>query len=305
MPWLPQSKDTQDPSDHAPWIIDGVLSFEVHRALAELTRAVHRVTTAAVERAPFDEIDLRIEAALSSVSRLEAMIGSEFHGLRRHLGWLRRRHREGAPELADGDIVDLREHDLPAAITAVEKWSEALLDPVLVVSIEGSWRAQQYDAAVRESFVLLEQRMREVAAVAPSEGVVGRRLVARLLPGGGPSDRWSADGFMGHLTEGEQGRGRRTSRQPLLAAAQQGPIRTTGRGLLTVGAKTAGADPDLTRRVTSHPHAGQLPKLCDQLFSRWTSLPAWYAEPPRHFSRHLVQKELVPVRPEAGVWQFN
>lgn len=181
-----------------------MLSVEVYRELAELMSAVNRVTTAATERVAFDEIDLRVDEALSCASRLEAMIGAEFHGLRRHLGWLRRRHREGRPELADGDVVDLREHDLPVAINTVESWSRATLDPALVASVERSWRAQQYDAAVRESFVLLEQRMREVAAVAPGEGVVGRRLVTRLLPGDGPSDRWSTNGFMGHLTDGEQ-----------------------------------------------------------------------------------------------------
>jgi hypothetical protein len=182
-----------------------VLSFEVHRQLAELTGAIDQVTTAATERAPADEIDLRVDAALSSASRLEAMIGTEFTRLHRHLAWLRRRHREGRPELSDGDVADLRGHDLPEVIEAVERWSHALLDPGLVASIEGSWRGQQYDAAVRESFVFLEQRMREIAPVAPSEGVIGRRLVTRLLPGNGPSDRWGEDGLMGHLTDTEQG----------------------------------------------------------------------------------------------------
>lgn len=181
-----------------------MLSFEVHRELAELTSAVHRVTNAAVERVPSDEIELRVDAALSSAGRLEAMIGSEFYGLRRHLGWLRKRHSEGRPDLADGDVTDLRERDLAEAIDAVEKWTHALLDPALVASVEGSWRAQQYDAAVREAFVFLEQRIREVAAVSPAEGVVGRRLIARLLPGTGPSGRWSPDGFMGQLSNGEQ-----------------------------------------------------------------------------------------------------
>jgi Protein of unknown function (Hypoth_ymh) len=205
VPTTPRTEETRNRDLVTTHIIGAMLSFEVHRELAELTSAVHRVTNAAIERAPSDEIELRVDAALSSAGRLEAMIGGQFYGLRRHLGWLRKRHREGRPNLADSDVADLREHDLAEAIDAVEKWSHALLDPALVACVEGSWRAQQYDAAVREAFVFLEQRMRGVAAVSPAEGVVGRRLVTRLLPGSGPSDRWSPDGFMGHLSDGEQG----------------------------------------------------------------------------------------------------
>jgi Protein of unknown function (Hypoth_ymh) len=75
--------------------------------------------------------------------------------------------------------------------------------PGLVEAIEGSWRAQQYDAAVREAFVYLEARMRELGVVDPGSGLTGRQLVARLLPGNGPSERGDV-GLLGHLTDREQ-----------------------------------------------------------------------------------------------------
>lgn len=132
-------------------------------------------------------------------------MGAEFHGLRRHLSWLERRHREGNPAAADGDIIDLREHDLPEVVDVVVNWSAGIMDAELVATISDSWRAQRYDAAVREAFVLTESRIRALAGVAPNEGVTGRRLVARLLPGNGPSERWTNEGLLGRLTDAEQG----------------------------------------------------------------------------------------------------
>lgn len=182
----------------------GVLSFEVHGELTELIAAVNRVATAAEKRAPVTEIELRVNHARETAERLEAMIDAKFGSLRRHLAWLLRRHREGRPELADGDVMDLREHDLPDVTATVGRWAENLLDGGLVETIEGSWRAQRYDAAVREAFVYLEARMRALGLVDPGLGLTGRQLVARLLPGNGPSDRWGDEGLLGHLTDREQ-----------------------------------------------------------------------------------------------------
>jgi hypothetical protein len=182
-----------------------VLSFEIHGALADLAAAVYRVTDAAADRAPVDEIDLRVDAAVAAAGRLDAVIGPDPTNLRRHLHWLRRRHREGHPELSDGDVRDLREHDLPERIQTVVSWSGGLLDAGLVDAVLRSWQAQEYDSAVRSAFVHLEQRMREVGSVDPAAGLTARRLVSRLLPGNDTSDRWSEEGFMGSLPDGEQG----------------------------------------------------------------------------------------------------
>jgi hypothetical protein len=181
-----------------------VLSFEVHRELAELIGAVNRVSTAATERAPAAEIELRVNETRASADRLEAMTGAKLSQLRRHLGWLHKWHRDGKPHRADGDVADLRKHDLPHAIAMVTKWSAGLLDSGLVDAIEGSWRAQRYDAAVREAFVYVEARMRHLGAAYPGAGLTGRRLVNRLLPGSAPADQWSETGLLGHLTEGER-----------------------------------------------------------------------------------------------------
>jgi hypothetical protein len=74
-----------------------VLSFEIHGALADLAAAVYRVTDAAAARAPVDEIDLRVDAAVAAAGRLDAVIGPDPTNLRRHLHWLRQRHRRVAP----------------------------------------------------------------------------------------------------------------------------------------------------------------------------------------------------------------
>jgi hypothetical protein len=83
----------------------GVLSFEIHRELTELISAVNCVVIAAEQRAPIAEIELGVTLAREKAAHLEAMVDAEFGSLRRHLAWLLRRHREGRPELADGDIV--------------------------------------------------------------------------------------------------------------------------------------------------------------------------------------------------------
>jgi uncharacterized protein (TIGR02391 family) len=79
------------------------------------------------------------------------------------------------------------------------------LRPELVSAIQGSWRAEQYDAAVRDAFVHLEGRMRELADIKPHEGLTGRRLVNRLLPTNGDTAPLGDEGLLGHLTDTEQG----------------------------------------------------------------------------------------------------
>jgi len=182
-----------------------VLSFKVYRDLTALIASVEGVTAAAEERVAASEIELRVAATLAIADRLEAIVETRFVGLRRHLGWLLYRHREGRPDLADGDITDLRKHDLPDVMEAIETWSARLLDPGLEAVVGELWNNQQYDAAVRAGFVYVEERMRSLAGVEPNEGVVGRKLVHRLLPiNGEMPGEWTDRGLLGHLTDNEK-----------------------------------------------------------------------------------------------------
>jgi hypothetical protein len=181
-----------------------VLDVDMHQALAELIAAVNRATDAAERRAPAAEVELRVDAAEAVAARIEAMIGSSSGNLRRHLYWLRRRFGEGKPELADGDLRDLREHDVPAVVDAVAAWGRSLIDAKLYQAVIRSWEAQQYDSAVRSAFVCLEERMRSLGDVSARRSVAGAGLVRQLLPEGDDRDRWDSRGFMGGLTDGEQ-----------------------------------------------------------------------------------------------------
>ncbi|HEU4976302.1 MAG TPA: TIGR02391 family protein [Baekduia sp.] len=182
-----------------------MLSFEVHRQLADLIASVNRLTTAAADRAPAEEIALLADVAEANATDLASATGAELGNLMRHIWWIRKNHRAGRPEASDGDIADLRERDLIVAIDAVTAWSATFLSSALVEAVEGSWRAEQYDAAVRDAFVHLERRMRDLAAVEPREGLTGRRLVNRLLPTNGGAGHLGDQGLLGHLTDGEQG----------------------------------------------------------------------------------------------------
>jgi len=177
-----------------------VLSLEVHRELAALVGAINRVIAAATERVPIEELELRIAAARTSERKLEAMTGSTFGLMGRHLGFLERNHRRGHPESSDGDIADLRDRDLPAAVEAVTKWTERLLDPGLVAAIARTWEAQDYDGVVRDAFNELEARMKPLATTNAGEQLFGRRLVNRLFdPAQLPAMMLGEQGFMGQL----------------------------------------------------------------------------------------------------------
>lgn len=181
-----------------------MLSLEVHGELVALVGAVNRVIAAATERAPIEEIELRLAAARASQKKLEEMTGSTFGGMDRHLWWLEKNHREGHPTSSDGDIVDLRDRDLPAAVEAVSAWAARLLDAGLVAAITRTWEAQDYDGTVRDAFNELEARMKALATVRPGEALFGRRLVKRLFdPAQLPAMILGERGFMGELTTKE------------------------------------------------------------------------------------------------------
>lgn len=180
-----------------------MLSLEVHGELVALIGAVNRLIAAAGQRAPFAEIELRVMAARTSAERLERMTDTTFPKLERHLDWLEKRHREGSPELADGDIDDLRDQDLPHVVETVTAWTTRLLDRGLVDAITASWTAHDYDGAVRDAFIELETRMKTLATTGPGETLFGRRLVNRLFDPPQLPAAISEHGFMGHLTDGE------------------------------------------------------------------------------------------------------
>lgn len=179
-----------------------MLSVEVHKELATLVAAVNRLTVAATDRAPFAEIELRVTAVRDSEARLKRATGATaFGNLGRHVAWLEKRHREGSPALADGDVRDLLHHDLPEAVAVVEKWAAQILDEQLVAAITQTWEAQDYDGAIRDAFNELERRMNALTG----ETDFGRRLVDSLLdPNRNPPPVISDEGFMGPLGAGER-----------------------------------------------------------------------------------------------------
>jgi hypothetical protein len=66
------------------------------------------------------------------------------------VAWIEKRHREGSPTLADGDVMDLLRHDLPQAVAVVENWAAQVLDQQLAAAITQAWEAQDYDGAIRD-----------------------------------------------------------------------------------------------------------------------------------------------------------
>lgn len=155
-----------------------MLSFEVHRQVGDLIRAIYGVTSAARERAAYAEIELRVERARTAQTKLEELTGKSFGPMTRHLAWLNKRHREGSPTLAEGDIDDLLLRDLPEAIETVIAWAEQGLDAELRGAMERSWVAHDYDGAVRAAFIELEQRMRRARANTRSRG---KRLATEVF----------------------------------------------------------------------------------------------------------------------------
>jgi uncharacterized protein (TIGR02391 family) len=180
-----------------------MLSSEAHRELVELTVAVADVVRVAEARSDPDTVERATTRASEAGDRLAAITNVSLGNLPRHLGFIRRNFRDGRPGSSDGDLVDLQQHDLPGIAQAVEAWSTRLLDPALWADVSRSWGLHQYDAAVRDAFVFLEQQMRELAGVLPSDGLNGRGLVNRLLPDAGVGG-WGTSGFLGPMTDGEQ-----------------------------------------------------------------------------------------------------
>jgi len=186
-----------------------VLSISIYRQLSSLVSQVHVLLARVEADAPVDEVALRVAAISQVLDDLQENVSvgptGAFNSLARHLYWLQRYRREQKPERYAPDIVDIRERDLPGVIAAVESWGRQLLDAGLVGAITASWEAQHFGSAVRDAFIYLEDVLRELGNVDPATGLSGDRLVTRVLsPSSGSAITLPADGFMGHLTRGEQ-----------------------------------------------------------------------------------------------------
>ena len=185
-----------------------MLSLSIHRQLATVVTDVNALLDSVNEGAAGSEIALRTDAAIKNLDELGSMIGNErsgpFASARRHLGWLGKRHSEDKPQLAESDVRDLRDRDLPGVIEAVGEWGSRPFDPGLVAATGASWDAQNYDSAVLDAFIYLEEVLRELGNIDRSKGMSGDRLVSIVLGSNSP-DRviLRPDGFLGNLTTGE------------------------------------------------------------------------------------------------------
>lgn len=100
---------------------------------------------------------------------------------RRHLNWLKKRLREGSPELCRSDIRDICEQDLPQMEEAFREWCAAphFYDPELAAATSGLILQGELDSAVRKAFVLLTERMRSEYSV--SMDCDGEKLVNKIF----------------------------------------------------------------------------------------------------------------------------
>jgi uncharacterized protein (TIGR02391 family) len=201
----PRTANPASCAGYAPTHTSAMLAIEVQRRLTEVISASMRVAAAAEARAPSSEVELLVSAARRSIAELRSLTGVSDGHLGRHLAFIQRNHREGRPQASDGDVADIRERDLIDLIEAVSRWIEKINSTEVTEAAGQAWARQDYDGAVRAAFVRLETRMRELAGVPATDGsFVGRRLVNRLLPENGITDRWTPEGLLGQLKEQEQ-----------------------------------------------------------------------------------------------------
>jgi Protein of unknown function (Hypoth_ymh) len=191
-----------------------VLSVSVYRQLSELISQVHQVLDGVDAGISSSEVDLRAAAARQTSDQLKRMIsykagqpfdrGGAFGDLARHLAWLCRYYSEEKPDKYATDVSDIRHRDLPGIVWLVERWATGFLDPQLETAVAESWEAQRYASVVQDAFIYLEQLLRNLGSVTPSQGLSGAKLVTKVLGPGSPTrvDLLSHS-FMGQMTNGE------------------------------------------------------------------------------------------------------
>lgn len=183
-----------------------VLNITVYSAHAQLISELHELLNRVQDRAPIDEVELRIAGTRQSLKNVEELIGlgsaRAFHSFRDHLRWLLYWYQKGEPNRYASDVTDLQTRDLSGVIHTVGEWAISLLDPRLVAAVSASWRAQHYGNAARDAFVCLEGALRMAGNV--DEGLPAAKLVARVLGDNSHFLQNLPENFMGDLEPGEK-----------------------------------------------------------------------------------------------------
>jgi len=186
-----------------------VLSTAVYQDLGRLTRLLFLIFARIDGGAQPPEIDLLVDTARETLSRLAGTIGATdadpVSKLHRHLHWLGYWFARDEPDSYQPDVEDITQRDLPGVIDLVNKWERDLLSPGLVDAVMGSWEVKNYLHVVRDAFVYLEDALRRAGGISPAEGMTAEALVNRLLaPGATEQIDLSQVTPQGPRTKGEQ-----------------------------------------------------------------------------------------------------
>ncbi|MEA2825714.1 MAG: hypothetical protein QOG43_153 [Actinomycetota bacterium] len=184
-----------------------MLTGTVYRQLAEVNRLSHAALAQAEAREPAEQVARTVQDAHAAISVLAQMLGGDTltkSSLGQHLHWLGYWYARGKHDQYASDVVDIRERDLPALAEFVAQWERSLLDPRLAAAIDRAWTDRNFLAVVRDAFVYLEHRLRDLGKVDPAKGLTGDALVTLLL---GPNARQKltlpAGTLLGPVTGGE------------------------------------------------------------------------------------------------------
>jgi len=184
-----------------------VLTGTVYRQVAEVNRLAYAVLAQAEAREPADQVARAVQDAHEAITDLAQLFGVDRlpkSSLAQHLYWLGYRYARGEHSQYASDVEDIRERDLPALAEFVAQWERSLLDPGLAAAIDRAWADRNFLAAVRDAFVYLEHRLRNLGGVDPTKGLTGDALVTRLLGPNAPQKLALPPGnLLGPVTGGE------------------------------------------------------------------------------------------------------
>jgi uncharacterized protein (TIGR02391 family) len=182
-----------------------MLNTAPHEELSSLIADVYTVLERVQAGASIEEIELRVASAQATLDKLQEIVGAgptgAFGDLSRHLHFIVHYHRKDQPENYASDLIGIREKDLPGVIKLVKAWGAPAYDPVLLEAVRVSWDAQHYASAVRDAFIVLEVRLRDLVDADPHVADSGVRLVTAVLGPTSPTRvALPTDTFMGKLT---------------------------------------------------------------------------------------------------------
>ncbi|MDQ6798854.1 MAG: TIGR02391 family protein [Actinomycetota bacterium] len=166
-----------------------MLTGAVYRQLAEVNRLAYAAVNQAEAREHADQVVRTVQDAQAAITAMAQLFGADRlpkSSLGQHLHWLGYRYARGEHDQYATDVDDIRDRDLPALADFVAQWERSLLDPGLAAAIERAWTDRNFLAVVRDAFVYLEHRLREVGRVDQTKGLTGDALVTLLL---GPKAR--------------------------------------------------------------------------------------------------------------------